>query len=443
MKPLWNHLHLDRPPTAIWRPKSGDFEILSFTSTISKILQDISSQGQLNTEAAILSRLIYRMKSKFRSDKGLKNMEKLNSALLNYLKLSIERDYEYLKANTALNENNATLPSRQMAEYVLVRTQGFAKLMCRIESVAKTAADFLKTRVNLGQAWTVSAIAYSVISRIWLLSRYLLKKSCNWYNDLYSFMKQLRPVGVDWMPHEQTLPSNLRAWIAVPWVNQQIQCPTESQVSNSIFSLITASEDGEFSRTQEMEQTTENDKIPTIMNSSCSTRLKGSSSLVEGETAETKSQNIIGLNVIPDLGEKVARESFTPVASNAVKLQVDDTISAKLGKKMKRTSQDETQLNSSFNKDSNGLSRDSATSQQKSPKTKKKSSRALSKIETKDDLCYLLQQETYPGLDKLQWNILKKSIGKTVRKLEKCPTGSKKYEILLHQTIRSVRNCVS
>lgn len=96
-------------------------------------------------------------------------MEKVNRALLNYLKLSIERDYEYLKENTDASEENSTLPSRQMVEYVLIRTQGFAKLMCRLECVARTAAHFLKSRINLGQAWTVSAIAYSVVSRIWLI----------------------------------------------------------------------------------------------------------------------------------------------------------------------------------------------------------------------------------------------------------------------------------
>ncbi|XP_015121450.1 uncharacterized protein LOC107044173 [Diachasma alloeum] len=469
MKPLWNYLHLDRPPTSIWRPKPGDFELLPFISTINRALEDISCQGQLNTEAAILSRLIYRMKSKFRADKGLKSMEKVNSALLNYLKLSIERDYEYLKSNTAFNEKSAILPSRQMVEYVLVRTQGFAKLMCRIESVARTAAHFLKNRINLGQAWTVSVIAYSVISRIWLLSRYLLRRCCNWYNDLYSFAKHLRPIGVEWMSREQTLPSDLKTWIAVPWIDEHIQCPTESQVSKSIFSLITASEDKEFvhTRRQEMEQTVEHDEIQMAMDNSYAasdvderipreslsgstaipTRSKRDNSPIEYIMEKQKSnQNNIPLNVMPDLGEKLARECFTSIASNTMKPHVNNNISAKSMKKlkMKKKSKDATQSKSALNIDGNGeLSRESAIFQSKLPQTQKKRKFALSKIKTKEDLCQLLQQNTYPGLDKLQWNILKKSINKTVRKLEKCPATSTKYKILLNRAIRSIRDCVS
>lgn len=121
----------------------------------------------LPTEAAILSRLIYRMKSKFRSDKGLKNMEKVNRALLNYLKLSLEQDYKYLIDNIIHGDYSVSLPTKQMLQYVLTRTQSFAKLMCRVETVAQIAANFLRARISLGQAWTVSIISYSVVSRIW------------------------------------------------------------------------------------------------------------------------------------------------------------------------------------------------------------------------------------------------------------------------------------
>ena len=130
---------------------------------------DLESQEMLHFEAAVLGRLIYRMKCKFRSDKGLKSMEKTNRALLNYLKLSLEKDYKYLKecTNMISFSNYIILPTKQMVEYTLVRTQSFAKLMCRIESVSQEAAHFLKSRVNIGQAWEVSLIALSVISRIW------------------------------------------------------------------------------------------------------------------------------------------------------------------------------------------------------------------------------------------------------------------------------------
>lgn len=131
------------------------------------IIKDLDSQSVLHMEAAILSRLIYRMKSKFRSDKGLKNMEKVNRALLNYLEVQLHKEYNDLKNYVEPAGRFVNLPTKQMLQYVLVRTQGFAKLMCRIENVAKLAAEFFKTRISIGHSWTVSVIAYAVISRVW------------------------------------------------------------------------------------------------------------------------------------------------------------------------------------------------------------------------------------------------------------------------------------
>lgn len=134
---------------------------------LNRVVKDIKSQELLHKEAAILSRLIYRMKNKFRNDKGVKSMCKLNKALLKYLSLSLENEYENLKGYVEVNTKYTTLPSRQMVEYVLVKTQGFAKLMLRIEDVSKYSAHFLKCRISLGQAWSTAVIAYAVVSRIW------------------------------------------------------------------------------------------------------------------------------------------------------------------------------------------------------------------------------------------------------------------------------------
>lgn len=94
-------------------------------------------------------------------------MEKVNRALLNYLNMSLEREYELLKEYIETNNGIISLPPQQTLEYTLVRTQGFAKLMSRVESTAMIAANFFKVRLHIGQAWTVSMIAYSVVSRIW------------------------------------------------------------------------------------------------------------------------------------------------------------------------------------------------------------------------------------------------------------------------------------
>lgn len=94
-------------------------------------------------------------------------MEKVNRALLNYLNMSIEREFELLKEYVEINNGIASFPPQQNLEFVLVKTQGFAKLMCRVESTAMMAGQILQSRFHTGQSWSVAIIAYGVISRIW------------------------------------------------------------------------------------------------------------------------------------------------------------------------------------------------------------------------------------------------------------------------------------
>lgn len=130
-------------------------------------IQDLESTGDLHLNATMLSRLIYRMKSKFRNDKGLKCMMKLNKALLNYYNMSLKKEYTTLRSDLRLEDGVYVLPSRQNLEYVLVRTQGFGKLLTRIEEISKYTSHFLKARIKLGHAWSIALIAYATTSRIW------------------------------------------------------------------------------------------------------------------------------------------------------------------------------------------------------------------------------------------------------------------------------------
>lgn len=191
MEAIWNRKQLERPPNASCRIESkkiGKFNVVlnegkftnifffwffslldgnAFLTSLDKVINDLTTQELLHKEAAILSRLIYRMKIKFRNDKGVKSMSKINKSMLNYLSLSLEKEYENLKGYVEINEKFITLPSKQMVEYVLVKTQGFSKLMLRVEEVSKYAAHFLKCRIGLGHAWSMAVIAYAVVSRIW------------------------------------------------------------------------------------------------------------------------------------------------------------------------------------------------------------------------------------------------------------------------------------
>ncbi|KOC69067.1 Uncharacterized protein C3orf17 like protein [Habropoda laboriosa] len=240
MEAIWNHVQLDRPPNASCRIACQKVDACRFLTTLDKVIQNLTSQELLHKEAAILSRLIYRMKSKFRNDKGLKSMSKVNKALLKYLMLSLEKDYKNLKDYVSIGEKYITLPSKQMVECVLVKTQGFAKLMLRIEEVSKYSAHFLKCRINIGHSWGTAIIAYSVVSRIWILSRHLVKQSCVWYNSLYNYLRLFEDSGSYWLPENYVFPSDLKSWLLVPWIDEPTpRVPKNHAVTNTMFKLIT------------------------------------------------------------------------------------------------------------------------------------------------------------------------------------------------------------
>ncbi|XP_014295957.2 uncharacterized protein LOC103569720 [Microplitis demolitor] len=364
----WNQLNLQRPPTSSWKTTSDKFDTRIFVNTLNKIYNDIKSQNILCSEATILSRLIYRMKTKFRNDKGLKNMEKVNRALLNYLKLSLENEYKYLIDNVVISDT-VSLPTRQMLQYVLSRTQGFAKLMCRIENVSKCAATFFRARIQIGHAWTPSTIAYAVLSRIWILSRHLVNKCCIWYNKIYPFNERLELVGIQWMPSNYSLPADLKQWLSLSWTDEPIQClPIDGNSSDSIFSLIKPQDELADEKTDDL-------------------------SLCENNNSQEQPKEVHENEEISfpanDVGVPISRESFlsTPEVKKSLK------------------------------------------------KSKKIN---IKNIKTEDDLNLLLNLDSYPGMDKLQWNIMKNTINKKLMKIKKFKKEEKK-KLLLEKTIRLIK----
>lgn len=142
-------------------------DVTRFKTTLGIAIHDLESMGDLHMEATVLSRLIYRMKSKFRNDKGLRYMVKLNKALLNYYNMFLKKEYTDLRSDLQMEDGTYILPSRQRLEYVLVRTQGFGKLMTRIEEISRYTSHFLRARIRLGHAWSIALVAFGTTSRIW------------------------------------------------------------------------------------------------------------------------------------------------------------------------------------------------------------------------------------------------------------------------------------
>ncbi|XP_017878078.1 uncharacterized protein LOC108623790 [Ceratina calcarata] len=402
MEAIWNRVQLERPPNATCRVARQKFDITKFNASIDQALKDLTSQELFHKEAAILSRLIYRMKIKFRNDKALKSMCKLNKALLKYLSLCLEKEYKNLKNYVEVDEKFVTLPSRQMVEFVLVKTQGFAKLMLRVEEVSKYSAYYLKCRINLGHAWSMALVAYSVVSRIWLLSRYLVSRSCTWYNDLYPHLKLLKVSGLPWLPADHELTSDLKSWLAVPWIDEITpRVPQTYGVKNTMFKLLTP-----------RDHDSDEDPFLDVQDSYRTIKLEESSSHVEN--LDTLNSSVDTQKVVPndDTGETIDRHSFN--LNRAEKKRAGNT-------------------------------RDESTSTEVKLKgsTKKRASKEIltfDDVKSKSDLIDLLAKESYPGLDKLQWNMIKKKSKKLLDKMEARSSGTE--QSVLQAAMKRIRKWI-
>ena len=63
-------------------------------------------------------------------------------------------------------------------------------------------------------------------------------------------------------------------------------------------------------------------------------------------------------------------------------------------------------------------------------------------INNKSDLKLLLNEASYPGLDKLQWNIIKNKSKKLLDKLESC-SDEIKQSILFKKIIKRIKNWIA
>lgn len=193
----------------------------------------------LKSEWGILSRILYRMKMKFRSSKDFKLLEKVNHCLTLYFRSNIVLQLKNILLLLPVEYDNDTyLPTKNMLSYILVRLQGIcqctqptpanpkclaglAKLMATTYETATRAAAELNTRCRIGHFWKLFLILFAVVSRLAVLIKFNTKFMCELYGKLLPHAQNLENLGENWLPSEEVLPLDLRSWLQVQWVSIQ------------------------------------------------------------------------------------------------------------------------------------------------------------------------------------------------------------------------------
>ncbi|KZC09112.1 hypothetical protein WN55_11576 [Dufourea novaeangliae] len=339
MDAIWNHMQLERPPNATCCIQRAKFDATGFLTVLEKVLKDLHSQELLHKDAAILSRLIYRMKSKFRNDKGVKAMSKVNRGLLNYLSLSLEKEYENLRNYVEIDNNYIKLPSKQ---------------------------------------------------------------SCTWYNDLYQYLKLFKLSGLNWLPSGFELPTDLRVWLAVPWIDEPIpNVPSSHGLKNTMFKLIVP-------RQYDLDEELACDNSTEVKCETVSPYSQKKS--IVHEKIVKDEQNVGTDN---DIGEILDRHSFK---LKQYKQERNMPIEEK------HESIIEMEEINDRNAEDHGMSikRENYGIKPNRLYKKKDSQKVLTldNVKSKSDLINLLNKESYPGLEKLQWNIMRNKGKKLLNKLD-------------------------
>lgn len=221
----------------------SDVKQLSYTCK--SIIKILSKQSPLHREAAVLSRFLYKFDKKFRNDIGYRNLRKVNTALRRYLSLNFLKDVETFTSVLPTDVDVIYLPTRQMAEYILLRLITFAKIMLRVGICSKQAAIFYLDRVKRGESHWMSLMPYALVSRIWSMSVVLIQHSCNWFSNLYPFLDKLAFKGLPFLPEGYNLPKDLEKCIDVKNTENFHRFQWSQKKTINFQSLITEDSNGD------------------------------------------------------------------------------------------------------------------------------------------------------------------------------------------------------
>ncbi|KAK9880098.1 hypothetical protein WA026_008613 [Henosepilachna vigintioctopunctata] len=216
---LWNNRILKAPPTYTCQATKDEVDINHLEAILQEGAKFYKEQYLLNLESALLARIIYRMKRKFRNSKDFRTLEKVKKDLMKFVQIDISKKLEFLLSLMPKNifEVEVFLPTKNMLDFILIRLQGVGKILCQVVQMCKLTAWYYERRLHLGHFWRLALVAIGLMSRIHILSLNIIKFTCLLYTRLLPFSHKLKNSGREWLPKEYIFPKDLKAWLNIEW----------------------------------------------------------------------------------------------------------------------------------------------------------------------------------------------------------------------------------
>ncbi|XP_044755873.1 uncharacterized protein LOC123314577 isoform X2 [Coccinella septempunctata] len=229
---FWNSRNIFAPPTYTYEANADDIDIGHLKSILQDGIKFYNDQNLLNMETALLSRIVYRMKTKFRNSKDFHTFEKVKRSLTIYEEMDISKKLEYFLSilpSYDYHQVVVSLPTKNMIDYILVQLQGIGQILTKAIDTCKLTVIIYEHRLYLGHFWQLAIIAISIVSRIHVLCLNMVKYTCILYARLLPFSHKLKNVTTNWLPKEYTFPKDLKSWLNVEWskLEEVIEVPDD------------------------------------------------------------------------------------------------------------------------------------------------------------------------------------------------------------------------
>lgn len=206
----WNTLVIPQPPqTTIIIPPNTGVNINAFVASINS-LDSLLKRINLDFAGALCSRLIYKIKTKFRTTKWMNLMEKINQSMLKLLQMKFSPALRKISESTLSHDSQ--LPSRSMLEWFLIKMQGFARLLVRLVITSHRAGEMFRQCLSIGHNWQIIVTLMSLASQIWTNCQLLLHETFKCYKVTH---KTILGSVLNQKPWSSAgLPKDLGIWIS-------------------------------------------------------------------------------------------------------------------------------------------------------------------------------------------------------------------------------------
>ena len=129
--------------------------------------------GYAKVDLTVLNNLIYKNHNRFHNDKGFRDLKLLKKVAVRlFQEVQLDSLVEEFAANMPVPFDVKTSPSiylpvAQMAEHLMVRLHGSAKLALATAQYCENAASKAKQKMRLGHFWNVALYCTACVSRLW------------------------------------------------------------------------------------------------------------------------------------------------------------------------------------------------------------------------------------------------------------------------------------